>query len=254
MAYADAFPAETELMGASRLLAAAIATRARIHIRQVSCPQTVELAQRMKPLLRPTQLTIEVTPHHLYLDRSAIETQGVHAIMGPPLRTPAEAAALRAALRCGAIDIVCTDHAPHLFDEKLSGEDDVWKCPPGTPGLETLLPSLLTAVHRGEMTLPELARVACEQPARIFGLYPRKGVIAPGSDADIVIYDPNKSQTLGIEMHHMAVDYSAYEGEKIDGKCDMVMSRGRIVIENNTYVGSKGQGSYVKRGLSSYLV
>ena len=173
MAYADAFPAETELMGASRLLAAAIATRARIHIRQVSCPQTVELAQRMKPLLRPTQLTIEVTPHHLYLDRSAIETQGVHAIMGPPLRTPAEAAALRAALRCGAIDIVCTDHAPHLFDEKLSGEDDVWKCPPGTPGLETLLPSLLTAVHRGEMTLPELARVACEQPARIFGLYHR---------------------------------------------------------------------------------
>ena len=105
-----------------------------------------------------------------------------------------------------------------------------------------------------EISLSRWVEVAATTPARLFGLYPKKGVIAPGSDADIVIYDPNAKQTLGVEMHHMAVDYSAYEGEQIDGKCDLVMTRGRVVIENGAYVGSKGQGSFVKRGLSSYLV
>lgn len=226
MAYADAFPAETELMGASRLRAAAIATRACIHIRQLSCPQTVELAQRMKPLLKPTQLTIEVTPHHLYLDRSAIEAQGVPAIMGPPLRTRRKQP--RCARRCGAIDIVCTDHAPHLIDEKLSGEDDVWKCPPGTPGLETFLPSLLAAVHRGEMTLPELARVACEQPARFFGLYPRKGAIRSDSDADLGVIDPEAPWEVDPARFHTKARYSPFSGT-LPGNVGHTLVRGQVV-------------------------
>ena len=121
-------------------------------------------------------------------------------------------------------------------------------------GVEHRMDLLFQGTVTKEISLSRWVEVAATTPARLFGLYPKKGVIAPGSDADIVIYDPNAKQTLGVEMHHMAVDYSAYEGEHIDGKCDLVMTRGRVVIENGAYVGSKGQGSFVKRGLSSYLV
>lgn len=230
LAFADAYPYETELVGASRLLTTAIATGARIHIRQVSCPQTVEFARRMEPMLRPGQLTIEVTPHHLYLDRSAIEAQGVRAVMGPPLRTPGDTAALRAALDSGAIDIVCTDHAPHLLAEKDAAARDVWSCPPGTPGLETLLPSLLAAVDRGEMSLTKLAAVACEQPARIFGLHARKGAIRVGADADLAIVDPAASWQVDPARFHSKAHYSPFSGT-LRGQVHYTLVRGNIVYD-----------------------
>lgn len=230
LAFADAFPAATELVGASRLLAAAIATGARVHIRQVSCPATVEYAKCAKALLRPGQLTIEVTPHHLYLDRSAIEAQGMRAVMGPPLRTPADAAALRAALGAGAIDMICTDHAPHLLGEKDAAADDVWKCPPGTPGLETFLPSLLAAVYRGEMTLPQLVELACEKPARIFGLHPRKGAVRVHADADLVIVDPSAPWEVDPTRFHSKARYSPFSGTlRGDVRCTLV--RGQVVYD-----------------------
>ncbi|MFM9888832.1 MAG: dihydroorotase [Burkholderiales bacterium] len=232
LAYADAFPAATELLGTGRLIAAAIATGARVHIRQVSCPETVALANRNMPLLKPGHLTLEVTPHHLYLDRSAIQAQGVLAVMGPPLRTPDDAAAMRRALRDGQIQIVTTDHAPHLRSEKEAGRDDVWRCPPGTPGLETFLPSLLAAVHRGEMSLPDLANVACEQPARLFGLHPRKGSIRPGADADLVIVDPAAPFVVDPERFFSKARYSPFSGS-LRGKVHTTLVRGTVVYQGN---------------------
>jgi len=232
LAYADAFPPAAELVGAGRLLAGAMATGAHVHIRQVSCPQTVELAARIRPLLRPGSLTVEVTAHHLYVDRSAIERFGVLAIMGPPLRTPEDTAALRAALKRGDIDIVCTDHAPHGLSEKESGRDDVWRCPPGTPGLETLLPSLLDAVHRGEMDEVELVRVACERPAAIFGLSPRKGSIRPGADADLAIVDPGAVHPVDPARFRSKAKYSPFAGP-LRGRVVRTIVRGEVVYDGD---------------------
>lgn len=248
LAFADAFPYETELVGASRLLTTAMATGARIHIRQVSCPQTVALAERIRPLLRPGQLTIEVTPHHLYLDRSAIEAQGVRAVMGPPLRTPADTAALRAALASGAIDIVCTDHAPHLLTEKDAAANDVWSCPPGTPGLETFLPSLLAAVDRGEMSLPQLAAVACDKPARLFGLHPRKGAIGIGADADLVLVDPKAAWSVDPSRFQTKARYSPFSGT-LRGQVRCTLVRGDVVYDAassaDPFRVSRGYGKFV---------
>jgi dihydroorotase len=231
LAFADAFPPASELVGAGRLLAAAMATGARVHIRQLSCPETVRIASVFRPLLRPGQLTIEVTPHHLYADRSAIEALGVLAIMGPPLRTPADNAALQEALHDGRIEIVATDHAPHLMSEKEAGRDDVWRCPPGTPGLETFLPSMLAAVYRGEMTLPELSRVACERPAEIFGLHDRKGSIRPGADADLVLVDPDAPHVVDPSRFFSKSRYSPFAGKTLRGKVHFTLVRGTVVYD-----------------------
>lgn len=134
------------------------------------------------------------------------------------------------------------------------GRGDFSKIPNGMAGVEHRMDLLYQGAADKNISLERWVEVAATTPARLFGLYPKKGVIAPGSDADIVIYDPHAQQTLGVEFHHMAVDYSAYEGEVIDGRCDLVMSRGRVVIEDKKFLGAAGQGSYLKRGLSQYLV
>ena len=230
LAFADAFPAVTEALGAARLLAAAIPTGARVHIRQVSCPETLQVAAAFRPLLQPNQLTIEVTPHHLYLTRDVIAEQGALAIMGPPLRRAADTAALREALRVGSIDMVCTDHAPHTIPEKEAGRDDVWKTAPGTPGLETFLPSLLAAVDRGEMSLPDLARIASERPAEIFGLAGRKGAIRAGLDADLVLVDPDCPHPVEPSRFHSKAHYSPFSGE-LRGKLHRTIVRGTTVYD-----------------------
>lgn len=243
LAFADAFPGVTEALGAARLLAAALPTGARVHIRQISCPETLQVAAAFRPLLAPNQLTIEVTPHHLYVTRAVIEVQGPLAVMGPPLRTATDTAALREALRTGAIDIVCTDHAPHTIPEKEAGRDDVWKTAPGTPGLETLLPALLAAVHRGEMSLPELARVACERPAALFGLAPRKGAIRVGADADLVLVDPDAIHVVDPARFHSKAHYSPFV-EPLRGRVHRTLVRGTTVYDGEFQV-ERGFGHFL---------
>ena len=203
----------------------------------------------------------ETCPQYLYrsiddLARPGYDGfEGANFVCSTPLRHKEHQAELWRGLRQNDLSVVSTDHCPFCFKEqKERGIGDFSKIPNGMAGVEHRMDLLFQGTVNKEITLARWVEVAATTPARLFGLYPKKGVIAPGSDADIVIYDPNAKQVLGVEMHHMAVDYSAYEGEPIDGKCDLVMSRGRIVIENGAYTGTKGQGSFVKRGLSSYLV
>jgi dihydropyrimidinase len=203
----------------------------------------------------------ETCPQYLYrsiddLARPGFDGfEGANFVCSTPLRHKEHQAELWRGLRMNDLSVVSTDHCPFCFKEqKEMGIGDFSKIPNGMAGVEHRMDLLFQGTVDKNITLERWVEVAATTPARLFGLYPKKGVLAPGSDADIVIYDPNAKQTLGVEMHHMAVDYSAYEGENIDGRCDMVMSRGRVVIENNRYVGTKGQGSYVRRGLSSYLV
>ena len=150
--------------------------------------------------------------------------------------------------------MVSTDHCPFCFKEqKELGRGDFSKIPNGIPGVEHRMDLLHQGVAAGELSLARWVEVASTTPARMFGLYPRKGVIAPGSDADIVIYDPRAAQTLSATTHHMNVDYSAYEGMTITGKVETVLSRGQVVIDGGEYHGTAGHGRFLSRDLCQYL-
>ena len=203
----------------------------------------------------------ETCPQYLYrsiddLARPGMDgMEGANFVCSTPLRHKEHQAELWRGLRMNDLSVVSTDHCPFCFKEqKELGIGDFSKIPNGMAGVEHRMDLLFQGTVDKHISIERWVEVAATTPARLFGLYPKKGVIAPGSDADIVIYDPTTTQTLGVEYHHMAVDYSAYEGERIDGRCDMVMSRGQIVIEDKQFVGRAGNGRYTKRGLSSYLV
>jgi dihydropyrimidinase len=141
-----------------------------------------------------------------------------------------------------------------MKEQKELGLGDFSKIPNGIGSVEHRMDTIYQGVADHRLQLERWVELTATTPARMFGLYPKKGVIAPGSDADIVVYDPKAKQTLGVAAHHMNIDHSAYEGIEIDGKVDMVISRGTVIIEGDQYVGRKGHGRYLKRGLSSYLL
>jgi dihydropyrimidinase len=138
-------------------------------------------------------------------------------------------------------------------EQKELGRGDFSKIPNGMPGVEHRMDLIYQGVVGGELTLQRWVEVTSTTPARMFGLYPRKGVIAPGSDADIVVYDPTARQTLSASTHHMNVDYSAYEGMELTGRVDTVLSRGRIVVDGDGWHGAKGHGRFLARELNQYL-
>ena len=135
-----------------------------------------------------------------------------------------------------------------MKEQKELGVGDFSKIPNGAPGIETRMSLVYDGgVRTGRMSINRFVEVTSTSPARIFGLFPRKGTIAPGSDADIVVFDPNRTQTLSVKTLHMKVDYNPYEGREVTGAADTVLSRGKIVIENGTFVGRAGAGSFLRR-------
>ncbi len=148
-----------------------------------------------------------------------------------------------------------TDHCPFCFKEqKELGLGDFSKIPNGIGGIEHRMELIYQGVVNGEISLERWVETCCTTPARMFGLFPTKGIIAPGADADILVWDPNGQTRIGIDgKHHMNMDHSAYEGFTVDGKVDTVLSRGAVVVEHDTFTGRKGHGRYLERGLSHYL-
>ena len=159
-------------------------------------------------------------------------------------------------LRANELAVVSTDHCPFCFkDQKELGLGDFSKIPNGIGGVEHRMELMYQGVVTGQLSLERWVETCCTTPARMFGMYPRKGIIAPGADADVLVWDPSRKTTIGInDKHHMNMDYSAYEGFVVDGKVDTVLSRGTVVIEDDAYVGRKGHGSFIRRELSQYLV
>jgi dihydropyrimidinase len=203
----------------------------------------------------------ETCPQYLYLTLEdhlgAPGFEGAKYACSTPLRSKHEhhQEDLWRFLRTNDLQIVSTDHCPFCFKEqKELGLGDFSKIPNGIGGVEHRMDLLYQGVVEGHLTLPRWVEVACATPARMFGIYPQKGVIAPGSDADIVVYDPQATTEISVETHHMNLDYSAYEGTKIEGKVSTVLSRGRVVIDAGQYLGEKGHGRFLRRGLSQYLV
>ena len=200
----------------------------------------------------------ETCPQYLYLtldDLARPDFEGAKFVASPPLRTTDHGKALWRGLRTNDLAVVSTDHCPFCMKEqKELGRGDFSKIPNGIPGVEHRMDLLHQGVVNGEITLQRWVETCSTTPARMFGLYPRKGVIAPGADADIVIYDPAATQTLSAATHHMNVDYSAYEGMQVTGKVAVTLSRGRVVVADGEFRGSPGHGSFLSRGLNQYLV
>jgi dihydropyrimidinase len=145
--------------------------------------------------------------------------------------------------------VIATDHCPFCMKEqKELGRDDFSKIPNGAPGIETRMSLVYDGgVRQGRISLNRFVELTSTSPAKIFGLFPRKGTIAPGSDADIVIFDPQRTMTFGAGTLHMKVDYNPYEGREVTGVTETVISRGRVVIDNGSFVGRAGAGSFLKR-------
>jgi dihydropyrimidinase len=199
---------------------------------------------------RNQKVFVETCIQYLILDASLYEKdfEGAKWVMSPPLRQPKDQDTLWAGINQGLVQVVATDHCPFKWEQKLMGKDDFSKIPNGHPAIENRMELLYSeGVHKGKITLNKYVEVACTNPAKIFGMFPRKGTLAPGSDADIVIFDPNETHALSASTHHMNVDYSAYEGWPITGKVKTVILRGKVAIDNETCLVEKGYGEFIKR-------
>ena len=199
----------------------------------------------------------ETCPQYLFLSTDDLARpgfEGAKYVCSTPLRPAEHQAALWRGLRNDDLSVISTDHCPFCFKgQKEMGIGDFSKIPNGVPGVETRMDLLHQGVVEGRISRRRWIELACATPARMFGLYPRKGTIAPGSDADIVVYDPAAQQTHSAATHHMAVDYSAYEGRTTTGRVDTVLSRGRVIVDRGEYLGSAGHGSFLTRDTCGYL-
>ncbi|MBK5273292.1 MAG: dihydropyrimidinase [Bacteroidia bacterium] len=199
---------------------------------------------------RNQKVFVETCIQYLLLDASLYEKdfEGAKWVMSPPLRQIKDQETLWAGINQGLVQVVATDHCPFNWEQKLLGKDDFSKIPNGHPAIENRMELLYSeGVNKGKITLNKYVEVACTNSAKIFGMFPRKGTIAVGSDADIVIFDPNEKHTLSAKTHHMNVDYSGYEGWDVTGKVKTVVLRGQIAIDNNECKLEKGYGKFIKR-------
>lgn len=201
---------------------------------------------------RGQKVYAETCPQYLILDKSRYElenNQALKYIMSPPLREEYNCEALWRGINDGYIQTIGTDHCSFSFSkDKILGKDDFAKCPNGIPGVEERLALIFSkGVIEGRISINKFVEVCCTNPAKIFGVYPKKGTIAVGSDGDIVIIDPNKEVVFESENLHSNVDYTAYEGIKVKGYPITTILRGNIIVENGEFVGEKGIGQYVYR-------
>jgi dihydropyrimidinase len=194
----------------------------------------------------------ETCPQYLLLSIEELERpnfEGAKYVFTPPLRPKEHQPKLWDGLKDDHLQVVSTDHCPFCFeDQKILGKDDFTKIPNGGPGIENRLQLIHHhGVNSGKLSLNRFVEITSTAPARIFGMYPQKGEIAPGSDADLVIWDPNAAYTISAKTHHMRVDYSMFEGFQCRGNARTVLSRGEVIVDGNRFLGKPGRGRYLKR-------
>ncbi len=194
----------------------------------------------------------ETCTQYLYFDDSKYDQsdfEGAKYVFTPPLRPAENTEPLWNALRQGYLQEVSTDHCPFNFKgQKELGRDSFTKIPNGGPGVEDRLAMVFDGAMRRGFSLNRFVDITSTASAKMFGMFPKKGTIAPGSDADLVIFDPSREQVRSARTHAMNCDYNLFEGMKIKGVVETVLSRGRIIVENQKYVGHAGDGEFLKRG------
>ena len=260
-------PWQTEQEATHRAVMLAELTGAPLYVVHVSAKQA--LARIAEARNTGQNVFAETCPQYLYLSLEeqlgAIseewgDFEGAKWVCSTPLRARAEGHQdeLWKYIRTGDVTTVSTDHCPFCMkDQKDMGIGNFAKIPNGIGSVEHRMDLLFQGVHDGRISLERWVDVCCTTPARMFGLYGRKGVLAPGADADVVIYDPNGHTSIGVgegRTHHMNMDYSAWEGYEIDGHVDVVLSRGTVIKDDTGYIGSKSHGQFVKRALSQNLI
>ncbi len=206
---------------------------------------------------RNQKMFVETCIQYLILDASLYEKdfEGAKWVMSPPLREKKDQATLWAGINQGLVQVVATDHCPFKWEQKLMGKDDFSKIPNGHPAIENRMELLFSeGVVKNKITLNKYVEVTSTNAAKIFGMFPRKGTIAVGSDADILIFDPNEKHTLSVNSHHMNVDYSCYDGWKLTGKVKTVLLRGEVAIDKNECLIQKGYGQFIKRNKVSQIM
>ncbi len=244
-------PTRAEAEGVHRAIAIAEMANSPVYIVHLSCYDALKEVQAARDLGLPA--FAETCPQYLFLDYSYYEQEGFEGakyVMTPPLRDRSNQDQLWKGLRANDLQVISTDHCPFCFKEqKELGRGDFSKIPNGGPGVENRMSLIYDGgVAQKRISLNRFVELTSTAAAKIFGLFPKKGTIAVGSDADIVIFDPNKEQTISAKNHHMRVDYSAYEGRKVRGVTETVLSRGNIVVENGVFKGKAGGGKFLKRG------
>jgi dihydropyrimidinase len=243
-------PTIAEAEGVHRAIAIAEMAESPVYIVHLSCADALNQVRQARD--RGVPAFAETCPQYLFLSYDNYEEpgfEGAKYVMTPPLREKWNQAELWKGLRMDDLQVISTDHCPFCMKEqKELGRDDFSKIPNGAPGVEHRVPLIYNGVVENRLSLNRFVELTSTAAAKMFGLFPRKGTIAVGSDADIVIFDPEKQQTISASTHHMNVDYSAYEGKTIRGVVETVLSRGRVVIENGEYKGKPGDGRFLKRG------
>ena len=244
------------------IVLAAVAGNVPLYIVHLSASEALAAVAEARDQSR--NVFAETCPQYLYLTvedtLAKPDFEGAKWVCSPPIRSAHDThphhADMWMGLRSNDLAIVSTDHCPFCFkDQKELGRGNFSKIPNGMGSVEHRMELLFQGVVAGEITLERWVETCCTTPARMFGMYPKKGIVAPGADGDVVIWDPSGHTSIGVNAkHHMNIDHSSWEGYEIDGKVDTVLSRGTVLVENDEYVGRKGHGQFIKRGLSQYLV
>jgi dihydropyrimidinase len=243
-------PARLEAEATHRAIALAEVAGVPIYIVHLSAAEA--LAEVTAARDRGLPAFAETCPQYLFLSYDNYEEPGFDGakyVMSPPLRAKEKQKELWRGLAFNDLQVIATDHCPFCMkDQKVMGQGDFSKIPNGAPGIETRM-SLIHdgGVRAGNISMNRFVELTSTAPAKIFGLFPRKGTIAPGSDADLVVFDAEKETTLSAKTHHMRVDYNPYEGRRVKGVSEVVISRGEVVIEGGKLVARPGRGSYLKR-------
>jgi dihydropyrimidinase len=243
-------PTIAEAEGVHRAIAIAEMAESPVYIVHLSCTDALNKVREARD--RGIAAFAETCPQYLFhsIEDYGDGWDGAKYVMTPPLREKHNHAELWKGLKMDDLQVISTDHCPFCMKEqKELGKDDFSKIPNGAPGVENRMSLIYNGgVVENRISLNRFVELTSTAAAKMFGLFPKKGTIAVGSDADIVIFDPEKEHTFGVENEHMNVDYSSYEGWKMKGKVETVLSRGRVIIENGEHKGKAGDGQFLKRG------
>jgi dihydropyrimidinase len=243
-------PPRAEAEAVHRAIAMAEIAGAPVYIVHLSSEDALNQVREARD--RGVPAFAETCPQYLLLSIDELARpnfEGAKYVFTPPLRPKEHLPKLWDGLKHDHLQVVSTDHCPFCFeDQKILGKDDFTKIPNGGPGIENRLQLIYHhGVNQGKLTLNRFVEITSTAPARIFGMYPRKGEIAPGSDADLVIWDPNARHTISAATHHMRVDYSMFEGFEVQGNARTVLSRGEVIVDNGEWKGKAGRGAYLRR-------
>jgi dihydroorotase (multifunctional complex type) len=242
-AHAFSRPKNAEDLMTSLAVDTAEFTSSTIYLCHVSSTQSINKVREAKK--RGAKIFAETCPHYLTLTEKDGASLGSYGKTNPPLRLEEDRLALWRGLNDGTLDVVSSDHCPYTKEEKNAGWEDIFEAPPGMPGLETNVPIMMTHLHNGHITLSRLVEVFSENPAKIFGIFPRKGSLNVGSDADITIIDPKtRGKIKGVE-HYTKAKTSMFEGKEFQGAPKATFVRGELVMEDGLIINMENHGKFV---------